>query len=268
MLDLISDFESDLQCPKCGGNLQLQRKTSSIRCQNNDSHNFQIIDEIPRFVEQNEISPEDAKWVFDYDQRAESYDAALEFYNEKLGTHLRDSYLELADHLPVQENQSILDVSVGTGNVNLAIKQVYPNLRLKLAGIDLSIGFLQVALEKFKKGGIQSLLLHSQVNSLPFKNNKFDIITHSGGINTFSNIPRTLTEWVRVLKPEGTLVFVDEGLSPAVRKTERGESILKWNTLFSAKPPLDDLPFNVKNIKLWWTARGTFYVIICQKGEI
>lgn len=268
MLDLVSVFEKDLRCPKCSGNLRLDRENDNINCQKDSSHIYPIKKGIPHFVKRDEISEEDAKWVFDYDQSADEYDTALDFYNEILGVNLKDEYLEMATQLPIKANQSILDVSVGTGNVNLAIQGIYPNVPLNLAGVDLSIGFLHVALEKLKKAGIQSLLLHSQVHTLPFKDKTFDIITHSGGINTFSDIPGTLEEWVRILKSDGTLLFVDEGISPAVRKTQRGEDIINWNKLFSAKPPLDHLPSNVKNIKLWWIARGTFYVITCQKGEV
>lgn len=266
MLDLISAFENDLRCPKCSGNLRIDRENHNIHCES--SHIFPIKEGIPHFVQREEISPEDANWVFDYDQRAETYDAGIDHYSEILGTNIKDEYLELATQLPIKEHQSILDVSVGTGNANLALQGVYPNIPLRLAGVDLSIGFLRVAQEKFRKAGIQSLLLHSQVHTIPFRDETFDIITHSGGINTFSDIPGTLKEWVRLLKPDGTLVFVDEGISPAVRKTARGEDIINWNKLFAAQPPLDHLPQNVKNIKLWWIVRGTFYVITCQKGEV
>jgi ubiquinone/menaquinone biosynthesis C-methylase UbiE len=100
---------------------------------------------------------------------------------------------------------------------------------------------------------------------LPFDDDSFDVVTHSGGINTFSDIPAALREWVRVLKPNGFLWIGDEGISPALRKTRRGAEIMKENKLFGLQPPLRHLPPQVKNISLQWLARDTFYTISCQK---
>ncbi len=106
------------------------------------------------------------------------------------------------------------------------------------------------------------------MKDLPFESGSFDVITHSGGINTFKDIPAALQEWVRVLTPGGFLLITDEGLSPTVRKTRRGVNIVKNNTLFGLTPPLEHLPPQLKDVEVFWWARGTFYAIICQKRSL
>jgi len=77
-------FEEWLRCPKCRGKLNVNQERNSITCQMDSSHDYPIEDNIPRFVQREEISPEDAKWIFNYDESADQYDQALEFYNELL----------------------------------------------------------------------------------------------------------------------------------------------------------------------------------------
>jgi ubiquinone/menaquinone biosynthesis C-methylase UbiE len=90
-------------------------------------------------------------------------------------------------------------------------------------------------------------------------------VTHAGGINTINDIPATLIEFVRVLRPNGTLLIIDEGLSPSARKTQRGLEIVKANKLFGLWPPLEHMPPIVKDIEVKWIARDTFFVIKCQR---
>lgn len=252
-------------CPKCFGELSLDSAGMFLECKNDSSHKFPIVNGIPSFVRREEISPEDAKWVFEYDETAEKYDEAIKFYDSWLGVNLKQEFHKVIEQVPIRSGQRILDVSTGTGAVFFYINDVYPNVDLELVGIDLSMGMLRVAQRKFASSGMEVLLLHTQVKEFPFEDESFDIIIHSGGINTFSDIPAALKEWVRVLKPEGTLFIADEGLSPTARKTQRGVEIVKQNKLFGLQPPLENLPSPLKNVELRWIARDTFYTITCQK---
>ena len=254
-----------LRCPKCFEELSLDSAGTFFECKKDSSHTFPIINGIPSFVRRDEISPEDAKWVLQYDEMAEKYDEAIRLYDVWLGVNLKQEFRKVIEHVPIRSGQRILDVSCGTGAVFLFIKEVYPNVDLELVGIALSMGMLRVAQRKFTSSDMKVLLLHTQVKELPFKDESFDIITHSGGINTFADITAALKEWGRVLRPEGTLFIVDEGLSPTARKTWRGVQIVKQNKLFGLQPPLDNLPPQLKKVELRWIFRDTFYTISCQK---
>jgi len=254
-----------LRCPKCHEDLDIDSAGILLICKKDSSHRFPIIEGIPSFVKREEISPEDAKWVFEYDEMAERYDEAIKEYDRWLGVSLHKEFRKVAERIPIKSSQYILDISTGTGAVPIKIKEVYPNVDLKLVGIDLSMGMLRVAKRRFEDADIDALLFHTQVKELPFRDESFDIITHSGGINTFADIPAALEEWVRVLRPRGTLFVADEGLSPTARKTRRGLHIVKDNLLFGLQPPIEYLPPQLENVELRWIARDTFYTITCQK---
>ncbi|TXT56473.1 MAG: hypothetical protein BAJATHORv1_20062 [Candidatus Thorarchaeota archaeon] len=70
---------------------------------------------------------------------------------------------------------------------------------------------------------------------------------------------------LRVARPKGTIVVIDEGLSPNVRKTERGMSIIKANSLFGARPPLEYIPEKAKDVELEYIYNGTFYQLVFRK---
>ena len=96
----------------------------------------------------------------------------------------------------------------------------------------------------------------------------FDAVLHFGGINTFGEKERAIAEMVRVAKPGAKIVIGDEGLAPGKEKTWFGRRLLKMNTLFANKPPVDLLPENVEDFNLRWIWRGTFYVMDFRKGSI
>lgn len=254
-----------LRCPKCYGKMEFDVTGSHLTCQSDPLHRFPITDGIPSFVRREEISPEDAAWVFEYDETAEEYDEAVKIYDEWLGVDMKEEFLRVLERIPIQPSSRILDVSTGTGNVIFGIEGLHPGNDCGFVGVDLSIGMLRVAQRKFSEAQMTVPLLHTQVMELPFDDDSFDVVTHSGGINTFSDIPSALGEWVRVLKPEGFMWIGDEGVSPALRKTRRGAEIMNKNKLFGLKPPLRHLPPQVKNITLRWLARDTFYSMTCQK---
>ncbi|NIQ06591.1 MAG: hypothetical protein GWO20_12950 [Candidatus Korarchaeota archaeon] len=69
-----------LQCPTCLGQLEVDQERNELVCQEENSHAFPIQHGIPSFVKSKEIAPEDAKWVFEYDEKAEEYDEAIKKY--------------------------------------------------------------------------------------------------------------------------------------------------------------------------------------------
>ncbi len=255
--------EDILRCPKCRGGLKLEG--GNLVCRREEAHSFPVTDGIPSFVKRDEVSPEDARWVFPYDEMAEEYDEAVRLYDDWLGVDLRAESLRMLGRLPMAPSQRILDVSTGTGAVIFGLEELHPGSDCCFVGVDLSMGMLRVAQRKFEGAGLEVLLFHSQVTELPFEDEAFDIVTNSGGINTFRDIPAALREWVRVLRPGGTLLIADEGLSPSAKKTRRGLEIVKRNKLFGLDPPLEHLPPQLSEIDLCWVARDAFYALSCRK---
>jgi ubiquinone/menaquinone biosynthesis C-methylase UbiE len=131
--------------------------------------------------------------------------------------------------------------------------------------MDLSSGMLKVSQRKFEQVGLNVSLTYGSVFNIPYQKNQFDMVIHSGGINTFSDIQGSLNEMLRIAKSGGIIIVIDEGLSPKKRETEEGKAIMKANTLFAARPPLEHIPEKAKDVEVTYVMNETFYQITFRK---
>jgi ubiquinone/menaquinone biosynthesis C-methylase UbiE len=259
-----------LKCPKCGKNLKLNGsvepdvKDGEIICEK--GHTWDITNGIPSLVHP-PITEEDAKWISEYDEMAENYDELVLQYNDWFGIDMMKERENIAHFIPIEGPVRIIDVSIGTGANFIALYNQFKDKmgRFNLHGIDLSTGMLKVASTKFIKNKLSVSLTHGSVFNIPYQKNFFDIVLNSGGLNTFSNIPGSLNEMLMIAKPGGLIIVVDEGLSPNKRETDEGKAIMKANTLFAAKPPLEHVPDKAKDVEVTYVMNETFYQIIFMK---
>ncbi|MGD9396881.1 MAG: methyltransferase domain-containing protein [Candidatus Thorarchaeota archaeon] len=261
-----------LKCPRCGKKLILNGsfelvsdvKDGEIVC--HKGHVWTINDGIPSLVHP-PISEEDVKWIKDYDEMTEDYDELVKQYDEWLGIDMMKERENFHHFIPVEGPVQIIDVSIGTGANFMALYNQFKDQlgRFNLHGMDLSTGMLSVASTKFTKNNMSVSLTHGSVFNIPYQKNFFDIVLHSGGINTFSDIPGALSEMLRITKTDGLIIVVDEGLSPQKRETDEGKAIMKANTLFAAKPPLEHIPDKAKDVEVTYVMNETFYQIVFRK---
>jgi ubiquinone/menaquinone biosynthesis C-methylase UbiE len=137
--------------------------------------------------------------------------------------------------------------------------------RFNLHGMDLSTGMLRVSQRKINDAGFDVNLTHGSVFNPPYQSNYFDVVLHTGGINTFSDIHGALKEMLRIVKSGGTVIVIDEGLSPKMRETEKGKAIIKANNLFAARPPIQFLPEKAQNLEITYVMNETFYQMVFTK---
>ena len=259
-----------LQCPKCGkklqfnGSFELDIKYGEIVCEG--GHIWIVRDSIPSLVHP-PINEEDAKWLLEYNEIAENYDAMVLQYNDLLGIDMMKERENFHLFIPIEGSLRIIDVSIGTGANFMALYNQYKDQmgRFNLHGMDLSTEMLKVASAKFTRYKLPVSLTHGSMFNIPYSKSFFDIVLHSGGINTFSDIPGALNEMLRIAKPKGFIIVVDEGLSPQKRKTDEGKAIIKANTLFAARPPLEHIPEKAKDVEVTYVMNETFYQIVFRK---
>jgi ubiquinone/menaquinone biosynthesis C-methylase UbiE len=102
----------------------------------------------------------------------------------------------------------LLDVACGTGRFLREVKANYP--RLFVTGLDLSPHYLDVARRELKPWS-RVRLVEGAAEAMPFADAEFDVVTC---IYLFHELPprirrAVVTEIHRVLRPGGTLIFVD-----------------------------------------------------------
>jgi ubiquinone/menaquinone biosynthesis C-methylase UbiE len=237
---------------------------ASLRCKK--GHEWRVTEGIPTLVHP-PISEEDAKWIADYDQMAENYDELVKQYDDWLGVDMMEERKKLARFVPIEGPMRIIDVSIGTAANFVGLSSMFEGKmgRFNLHGLDLSRGMLRVSRRKMKELGVSVSLVEGSVFNIPYENDFFDIVIHSGGINTFSDIPGAMKEMLRIARPEGIVSISDEGLSPKKRETEEGQAIMKANTLFAARPPLEHIPEKAKDVELTYIMNDTFYELRFRK---
>jgi ubiquinone/menaquinone biosynthesis C-methylase UbiE/uncharacterized protein YbaR (Trm112 family) len=261
-----------LRCPKCRENLQItdteaaaeEFREGTLTCEK--GHTWNVSEGIPSLVHPL-ISDEDAKWIAEYDEMAETYDEQVKQYDAWLGIDLMKERQRMAQLIPIEGPVRIIDVSIGTGANFMALAELYSGKmgRFNLHGMDLSTGMLEVSRRKAEQNNLAISHVHGTVFNIPYVDSFFDIVIHVGGINTFSDIPGALNEMLRIVKSNGIVIVVDEGLSPQARKSERGKKIIEANSLFAATPPLEHIPDNAKDVEITYIMNDTFYQIVFRK---
>lgn len=106
-------------------------------------------------------------------------------------------------------NNKVLDIATGTGDFAiLASKILYPQ---EIIGIDISEGMMNVGEMKVKKANLDNIISfeNQSCDSMNFSNESFDSAIAAFGIRNFENIDKSFQEILRVLKPNGTFLFLE-----------------------------------------------------------
>src|SRR5580704_7820079 len=181
---------------------------------------FAIEDGVPNLIWPAELSEIEARTKGEYDQVAEKiYDAAMEWqfaamYEDE--DKVREAMVDLLDLKP---GHRVLEVGCGTGRDSYRLAR-----RLNADGTlflqDLSPNMVRACIRKMEHHAeemrFQCALHYSFSNAtyLPFPSDFFDAVFHFGGFNQFSNHKRTATEFARVVKPGGVVLYGDESVGP------------------------------------------------------
>lgn len=108
-----------------------------------------------------------------------------------------------------QNPSKILDLATGTGDMAISLAKKCKDA--VVTGADLSENMLKIAKEKVaaKKMTDRIELLVAEAENLPFEDGVFDTVTIAFGIRNFHNIPQSLKEIHRILKPGGKLYILE-----------------------------------------------------------
>jgi demethylmenaquinone methyltransferase/2-methoxy-6-polyprenyl-1,4-benzoquinol methylase/phosphoethanolamine N-methyltransferase len=118
----------------------------------------------------------------------------------------RRKLIELADPAP---GEDVLDVGCGTGTLAITIQhKVSPG---RVHGIDASAEMIETAKKKAAKARADIDLRVALIESLPFQDNSFDLVTSSLMLHHLPDDlkPTGLAEIRRVLKPGGRFLAMD-----------------------------------------------------------
>jgi demethylmenaquinone methyltransferase/2-methoxy-6-polyprenyl-1,4-benzoquinol methylase len=112
------------------------------------------------------------------------------------------------NQLKKDQPKIILDIATGTGDLAIAALRLSP---IKIIGVDISEGMLEIGKEKILKKGLSSIITLQKGDSehLEFEMNSFDAATVAFGVRNFENLEQGLKNIHRVLKRDGKLVVLE-----------------------------------------------------------
>ncbi len=114
----------------------------------------------------------------------------------------------LVKRLKLKNNQSVLDVATGTGDVGFAILKHH---HVKIIGLDYSFNMVKHARQKSinKKVSDKFSFVQGDGENLPFEDNVFDALTISYGFRNIGHFEQAMSEFYRVLKPGGICAILE-----------------------------------------------------------
>lgn len=135
-----------------------------------------------------------------FDQLAASYDRMW---------FLTQSALYVAQQVECKPGDTVLDIMCGTGTVALALAERVGS-HGKVVGSDLSAGMIDAA--QAKAAPIpQVSFVQGNAAQLPFADASFDTVVCASGLFFMPDMVAALTEWRRVLRPSGQVLYSSFG---------------------------------------------------------
>ena len=147
-----------------------------------------------------------------FDQISPTYDRVNRVMTLGLDQRWRKA---MGRYLPKGSGLKLLDCATGTGDQIIALMQQSHQIS-EVVGIDLSEQMLAIGRAKIAQQPYASSV-NMQVASaleIPFPENTFDCITIAFGIRNVTDVSKALSEFLRVLKPNGRLLIL-EGTLPS-----------------------------------------------------
>ncbi len=104
--------------------------------------------------------------------------------------------------------KNALDIATGTADIAINLGSIAD---CTVTGVDISEKMLNVGREKITKMKLsESVSLETgDAENLKYQNDYFDLITIGFGVRNFQDLKKGLTESLRVLKPEGSLIILE-----------------------------------------------------------
>ncbi|MGH7244873.1 MAG: class I SAM-dependent methyltransferase [Phycisphaerales bacterium] len=118
----------------------------------------------------------------------------------------QDQFIEW---LALGPNHSLLDIACGSGGPTLRIAH---QTGAKATGVDIHKDGIDAANRQCVATMLSDRAAFQVVDAqspLPFADNSFDALTCIDAINHLNDRPRVLSDWFRVLKPGGRLLYTD-----------------------------------------------------------
>jgi ubiquinone/menaquinone biosynthesis C-methylase UbiE len=259
----------DIICDPCTKNplQQIRNDGGDFLAAKDSSREYPVVDGIPIFFNDQEMTGSNRKYRDFYDKIAFFYDvyiALISLLCRKKGWHAARSEL-IRRISTVRSGDGILEVGIGTGlNLELLPKET------GYFGVDISWKMLSRCRRRAARLRREAGLCLAQAEALPFRDESFDRVFSVGGFNFFTDKQAAVNEMIRVAKPGATILIVDEtpkhvktayGRTPLARKAFKDQS----DSLLRA--PVELVPQTMQDVRCEEVWNGRFYSLSFTKPK-
>lgn len=160
------------------------------------------------------------------------WSSAPEYWARHFEPWFLPMYKNVLSQLKLNEDQLLLDAGCGSGLFSyLAIEE-----GAQVIGVDVAHRLLEIA----RMRNPQNNFLEEDLESLPFSNNSFDVVTAFNSLQYANDFQVALEESVRVLKPGGKLAI---GIWDKPEHCDSSNILKAINALLPPPPPGKQSPF-------------------------
>jgi ubiquinone/menaquinone biosynthesis C-methylase UbiE len=251
-----------LRSPYTAEPLQVTLKDGRETLVSESGETFPIRDGIPVLVKADEITGSNLKYNRLYETIAGFYDDTQRVACALMGMNRREHFMAYMRFVEARPGDLVLETSVGTG-----LNYKYLPRGVKLFGLDLSLAMLEYCQVNLRRWGLDAELFQGNAESLPFADESFDVVYHSGGINFFNDRAKAIREMIRVAKPGSRILIADETekhVQDAYEKFPLTGRFFK-NRKETVTVPVDLVPpeMQERHVELLWG--GRFYALTFRK---
>jgi len=165
-----------------------------------------------------------------YDEVAPVYDSFVRVWDDHIAAPAMAYYNALITHY-IKPGALVLDAGAGTGERTLAI--LAHSQPAKVVALDASVRMLEVARNKIQDSRVE--FKQGDLKHLPFEDNTFDLVSCSWVIEIMDDPRAAVQELLRVIKPEGIVLYafcsLPEGVIGDVLKHILDKVVSKTNPL-------------------------------------
>ncbi|MGC1390503.1 MAG: methyltransferase domain-containing protein [Bacteroidales bacterium] len=190
-----------------------------------------------------------------YDRFSGFYDIATQGYAWIKNGNEKNRVMQYLSLLDIKNEDKVIEISIGTGR---NIKYLNPSA--EFCGVDISLGMLRKCKRKMKRLHREITLIQAEAESLPIKDESFDVVFSAGGFNFFNDPGKAVAEMLRIAKSGVKILITDE--------TEKLRRKYSKNEFYKGNPvrrPEEYLPDYCKKIEYKEICDGDLYVLTFYK---
>jgi ubiquinone/menaquinone biosynthesis C-methylase UbiE len=223
---------------------------------------FPIRDGIPVLLKADEITGSNLKYNHLYETIAGFYDDTQRVACALAGMNRREHFMAYMRFVEARPGDLVLETSVGTG-----LNYKYLPRGTKLFGLDLSPAMLAYCQANLRRWEMDADLFQGNAESLPFADESFDVVYHSGGFNFFNDRAKAIREMIRVAKPGSRILIADETEKHVQEAYEKFPITGRFfkNRKETVTVPVDLVPPEMQetHVEILWG--GRFYALTFRK---